>query len=363
MNAILGKKQDKEEIEKQREQLSAVLREDKNELSFKKALVISTIAHPLVAILSWLLIRLLIFILAFLGITLPLFMKPKPKLKNIEFVIINKPEKPPINKHTKLRSDRNSRAGGKHDPKRKEADPEPVTSTAKPQKPTPPPKKAATKIQQKTQTHKPAPKAPRVPPRPIPRRQISIPKVTAPNPFSVPVPITKRPPRQRMPIGGPVTSGPIGTSAPSAEPAPIMAAGNPGQNTLRRSPVYSIGGGNAGNPSLGNPNGSPGIDALKEPDFGPYMRELQRRIKRRWNPPRGNRSKRVVLMFKVSKDGRLLSLSVHTSSEKPESDEAAINAVKAAAPFRPLPPEYRGNDIDIQFTFDYNVFGIGGKQF
>ncbi len=361
MNGILGKKLGKEEREKQREQLSAVLREDKKELSLKKALVISTIAHPLVVVLSWLLIRLLIFILAFLGITLPLFMKPKPKLKDIEFVIVNKPEKPPINKKTKLRSDRNSRAGGKHDPKRKESDPDSATNMAKPQKRTPPPKKAATKVQKKIQSHKPAPKAPRVPPRPIPRRHVSTPKITAPNPFSVPIP--KRPPRPQFPIGGPVTSGPIGTAAPSAEPVPIMTAGNPGQNTLRRSPAYSIGGGNAGNPSLGNPNGNPGIDAIKEPDFGPYMRELQRRIKRRWNPPRGNRSKRVVLMFKVSKDGRLLSLSIHTSSGNPGSDRSAINAVKSAAPFRPLPPEYRGNDIDIQFTFDYNVFGISGRQF
>ena len=124
-----------------------------------------------------------------------------------------------------------------------------------------------------------------------------------------------------------------------------------------------MGGGTPGNPSAGNPNGSPGVDALKEPDFGPYMRELQREIKRRWNPPRGNKSKRVVVLFKVSKDGRLLSLSIDTTSGEQDSDLAAINAVKAAAPFRPLPVEYRGNDIDIQFTFDYNVFGVGGSRY
>jgi outer membrane biosynthesis protein TonB len=41
----------------------------------------------------------------------------------------------------------------------------------------------------------------------------------------------------------------------------------------------------------------------------------------------------------------------------PNADNAALNAVKLAAPFRPLPPEYKGQNIDIQFTFDYNVFG------
>ena len=34
--------------------------------------------------------------------------------------------------------------------------------------------------------------------------------------------------------------------------------------------------------------GVPGIDALREPDFGPYMKEMERRIKMNWNPPKGN---------------------------------------------------------------------------
>jgi TonB family protein len=87
------------------------------------------------------------------------------------------------------------------------------------------------------------------------------------------------------------------------------------------------------------------------------MKELQRRIKMNWDPPKGNESKRVVLLFKIAKDGRLLSCSVFKSSGLPNADNAALNAVKLAAPFRPLPPEYKGQNIDIQFTFDYNVFG------
>jgi TonB family protein len=87
------------------------------------------------------------------------------------------------------------------------------------------------------------------------------------------------------------------------------------------------------------------------------MRELQRRIKMNWDPPKGNESKRVVLLFKIAKDGRLLSCRVFKSSGLKNADDAAINAVHAAAPFRSLPPNYKGDNIDIQFTFDYNVFG------
>jgi TonB family protein len=119
----------------------------------------------------------------------------------------------------------------------------------------------------------------------------------------------------------------------------------------------SGGGSGSGGGNPGGGGGRPGIDAIKEPDFGPYMRELQRRIKMNWDPPKGNESKRVVLLFKIAKDGRLLSCSVFKSSGLQNADAAALNAVKLAAPFRPLPPEFKGASIDIQFTFDYNVFG------
>ena len=110
-------------------------------------------------------------------------------------------------------------------------------------------------------------------------------------------------------------------------------------------------------PGPGNPNGRPGIDAIREPDFGPYMRDLQQRIKRNWDPPKGEESRRVVLLFTIARDGRLLGVSVSKSSGLQSADRAALNAVKLTAPFRPLPAEYRENSVDIQFTFDYNVFG------
>ena len=90
------------------------------------------------------------------------------------------------------------------------------------------------------------------------------------------------------------------------------------------------------------------------------MKELQRRIKMNWDPPKGNESKRVILLFTIARDGRLLNIGVHRSSGLPEADKAAIDAVKLTAPFRPLPPEFKGNSVDIQFTFDYNVFGVSG---
>jgi TonB family protein len=93
----------------------------------------------------------------------------------------------------------------------------------------------------------------------------------------------------------------------------------------------------------------------KNIDFGPYMAKLQRDIKSKWKPPKGNETKRVVIVFKVARDGTMTGERIDVSSKVATADEAAMTAVKSAAPFSPL-PEGSPASVDIQFTFDYNVF-------
>jgi TonB family protein len=115
-----------------------------------------------------------------------------------------------------------------------------------------------------------------------------------------------------------------------------------------------------GNPDANNRSGAPSQAAQADVDFGPYMADLQRRIKRAWFPPKGNESKRVMVIFKIHKNGELSALRLDHSSGVAIADDAALKAVQNAAPFRQLPPG-APNDVDIQFTFDYNVFGGGGR--
>jgi len=117
------------------------------------------------------------------------------------------------------------------------------------------------------------------------------------------------------------------------------------------------GSGSYGNPGPGNPSGAPGVDAIRQPNWGPYMRDLEQRIKRNWTPPKGDSSKRVVIKFTIGRDGRLVAIKTLRSSGSPENDRAAKAAVELTAPFKSLPPEFRGNSVDIEFTFDYNVLG------
>jgi TonB family protein len=92
-----------------------------------------------------------------------------------------------------------------------------------------------------------------------------------------------------------------------------------------------------------------------EPDYGYFMAHIQSKIKRFWRPARSDVSRRVILLFKVNRNGEVSDLRVKDSSGVDTADAAALKAVEAAAPFCKLPA---GEDhaVDIEFTFDYNVF-------
>ena len=340
----------------------------------------SVFSHASVALLM----VILPIILLLLGFQLNLFKKPEHRMKDIQFVLVNQPEQEPINKKTALSSDRNSRAGGIHDPNRPISAPQPALPKStpsqagndKPQKapektmPKPAPEKQVTPIQPKPAQKEIAPKPvqKQEPPKPMAKRP-SIPPTKAPTAMKLPIPPTNGTPRIATGQTGPVTSKPSGNynSGSQNTPKPVIASGGYGNGTGTRVPsntgtgrgsTYSPGGGNVGNPSPGNPKGSPGVDANQKALFGAYMAALTQRIKSNWDPPRGEESKRVVLLFTIAKDGRLLNIKVIKSSGNTLADKAALHAVELSAPFRPLPAGFNGSSVDIQFTFDYNVFGV-----
>lgn len=101
-------------------------------------------------------------------------------------------------------------------------------------------------------------------------------------------------------------------------------------------------------------------ESENEPDFGPYMRKLQEQIRTAWHPPKGDKSKRVVVLFKIGKDGTLLSNMIQQSSGDYKTDRAALEAVQSVT-FDPLPAGFKEASVDIHFTFAYNVFGTFGN--
>lgn len=366
----------------------AVIKDTKDYISIKKAFVLSLILHPAVVGA----IALIGFILMLLGINLFMAERPKPKMNDIEFVLVDR-EATPRNMKTPYRSNMNSRGGGVNDPKRKVSMPSPKPAkTSKPKQASPAPKKAVKKAvsnpaPKKTVNKKVVKQSAKSGGSKTPAKKVSTPRPAAPSvrpsatkaaaprvtttpktAFNVPVPPSHN--------TGKYSTGPVSGSgtarkhagggySPNPSLAPTYNSGSGSASGSRTGSSYGTGSrgsgasrggtGNYGNPSGGG--GRPGIDAIAQPDFGPYMADLQRRIKMNWDPPKGNESKRVVLLFKIARDGRLLSCSVYKSSGLASADNAAMQAVKLTAPFRPLPANFRGQSVDIQFTFDYNVFG------
>ena len=352
-------------------------------ISIKKSVTGSVLIHVLTPTLIWV----ISIILLLMGINLSLFNKVKHQPKrDIEFVLVDKPGKP-RDPNTKNRADMDSRSGGVNDPKRKVTMPSPKPQ---PQKPSAAAKSANQIIKkQQQQVKQQAVQKPVAKPVQAPKQSVAVDKpspakpapptarpsarpVAAPTPVEKPSSAFTAPVPKAAPVGKTLSTGPIGgtsshtgiaksggvggpvTTSGAYAPRPSLSPSSSGSGQLSRGASPS-GSGNVGNPGGGG--GAPGIDALREPDFGPYMRELQRRIKLNWDPPKGNESKTVVLLFKIARDGRLLSCRVHRSSGLPSADQAALKAVELTAPFRPLPADFKGQNIDIQFTFDYRVFG------
>ncbi len=352
-------------------------------ISIKKSVTGSVLIHVLTPTLIWV----ISIILLLMGINLSLFNKVKHQPKrDIEFVLVDKPGKP-RDPNTKNRADMDSRSGGVNDPKRKVTMPSPKPQ---PQKPSAAAKSANQIIKkQQQQVKQQSVQKPVAKPVQAPKQSVAVDKpspakpapptarpsarpVAAPTPVEKPSSAFTAPVPKAAPVGKTLSTGPIGgtsshtgiaksggvggpvTTSGTYAPRPSLSPSSSGSGQLSRGASPS-GSGNVGNPGGGG--GAPGIDALREPDFGPYMRELQRRIKLNWDPPKGNESKTVVLLFKIARDGRLLSCRVHRSSGLPSADQAALKAVELTAPFRPLPADFKGQNIDIQFTFDYRVFG------
>lgn len=320
-------------------------------------------------------------LLLFLGFDLQHLNPLALKEREIEFVLVDNPPQRPRDPNTRNRSDRMTRSGGEKVPNRPQAEPQqkagPQQRAVKPTPPRPAQKPAP------RPTPRPAPRAAQAPPtppqpqaRPAPPqpKMPPVPRVTAKAPVLPPNPLgsairTPAPPTPKLASVGPILTSPISgsPSGRSGPPTPTQipggtsgwsspSAGNPGAN------AGGMGGRSAHNAtgSPGGGGGRPGIDSLPEADFGPYMAELQRRIRRNWRPPQAQEDKRVVVLFKIARDGRLLSVSTQKSSGYEEADQAALGAIRLSAPFRPLPAAHPDNDVTVQFTFDYNVYRSAG---
>lgn len=91
-----------------------------------------------------------------------------------------------------------------------------------------------------------------------------------------------------------------------------------------------------------------------------YMRMLKERIEDIWKYPkeaaRKGLSGDLYMKFTIKKDGGLGEVELLRTSGHRELDEAAMNAIKKAAPFWPLPEDWDQDVLEIKGHFIY-IFG------
>ncbi len=106
------------------------------------------------------------------------------------------------------------------------------------------------------------------------------------------------------------------------------------------------------------------VELLSDPrgvDFRPYLTQILASIRRNWfavipeSARLGMSRGRTLIQFSVARNGSVPKLVIAKASGTPPLDRAAVAGISASNPFPPLPREYLGGDIRLQFTFLYNM--------
>jgi len=149
---------------------------------------------------------------------------------------------------------------------------------------------------------------------------------------------------------------------------PQTTPGRAIQESLRRSQGAAGRGPGAGGEDLGavQPNfNTPYPTILSDTrgvDFSPYLVRLLRKVRSNWyavipDSARWGEQGRVVIIFTIEKDGAVPrgQPTIVASSGRSHLDRPALGAIRGAQPFPPLPAEFDGPHIVLQFTFLYNL--------
>ncbi len=105
------------------------------------------------------------------------------------------------------------------------------------------------------------------------------------------------------------------------------------------------------------------LQLLSDPmgvDFRPYLIQVLANVRRNWfavfpeSAKLGRRGK-VEIQFAISRNGSVPKLVIVMPSGAEALDRAAVAGISASNPFPPLPVQFSGEVIRLQFTFLYNM--------
>jgi TonB family protein len=110
-----------------------------------------------------------------------------------------------------------------------------------------------------------------------------------------------------------------------------------------------------------DPSGFELLDKPKVEKFGAYAGKVLSAVRQRWYPEidrlrESAYEKRgiAIVEFIIKKDGTLGKVSVSERSGDERLDNTALDAVRKAAPFKPLPTEFKLKSLGFRFHLGYN---------
>jgi periplasmic protein TonB len=111
-----------------------------------------------------------------------------------------------------------------------------------------------------------------------------------------------------------------------------------------------------------NTSSTKGGFSFQNADFGSrfswYVQNVNRIVSNNWYQvevdPRVTNAKRVYLTFDIDRSGRPTNVRFEQHSDVPSLDQSAMRALQRIDTFGPLPPDYRGDKVSVEFWFDYH---------
>jgi protein TonB len=92
--------------------------------------------------------------------------------------------------------------------------------------------------------------------------------------------------------------------------------------------------------------------------FGWYVQVIQRKVSDNWLKyevdPSITSAQRVYITFDIARDGHPTNVQVEQTSGIPSLDQSATRALQRIDTFGPLPPDYSGSKISVEYWFDYS---------
>ncbi|MDR0978004.1 MAG: TonB family protein [Endomicrobium sp.] len=84
-----------------------------------------------------------------------------------------------------------------------------------------------------------------------------------------------------------------------------------------------------------------------------YVNQIRRKVAAQWHWVESCSNLRVLLYFKVNRNGSVTEISIKESSGNDDYDRNALNTIRRASPFSELPEGYEGDSLGVFFEFKY----------